>query len=355
MSWLFSTWWSWVAPAALHVALLALVVGIVERILPERTWPQLRAALWWVVLLRLLSPTLSSLRWGGEVDLPSFGAASPWWVQSVALIWILGVGVTAAELLRRRRSANRRLRQLSRADARWQEIAADLSRRVGLKRVPEVRVGEELLSPFVSGVFRPTIYLPEDLARREAEDLKLALVHELLHVRRRDLLSASLTTLMATVYWFHPAVWWGARRLNELREQCCDQEVARLLGDETERYRAALLRFTRRVAHLPAARRLPAGAAHGIVGPAAMLRARLRILDNRGRERLLWRRVATFSALCVALLLAAPMIGRAESRALGVAEWLDRPPGCFELRLLTMQRIAQEAKAQADRQGENSE
>ena len=55
-----ASWWGWMGPMLWQVALLALVVWLVDLVLRRRGWPQVRYALWLLVLLKLvLPPTLT--------------------------------------------------------------------------------------------------------------------------------------------------------------------------------------------------------------------------------------------------------------------------------------------------------
>ena len=54
-------WWSWAAPMLWQVALLALIVGAIDLALSRRGWPQVRYALWLLVLIKLFIPPSFSL------------------------------------------------------------------------------------------------------------------------------------------------------------------------------------------------------------------------------------------------------------------------------------------------------
>ena len=79
----------------------------------------------------------------------------------------------------------------------------------------------------VVGVIRPLILLPTmALSGLSEEQLETVLLHELAHIRRRDLWINLLQGLVEIVLFFHPAVWWISRRIRAERELCCDDVVA---------------------------------------------------------------------------------------------------------------------------------
>jgi len=56
-----AAWWSWVVPLFWQVGLLAVLVWTIDLVLRRRGWPQVRYALWLLVLLRLVIPPAFSL------------------------------------------------------------------------------------------------------------------------------------------------------------------------------------------------------------------------------------------------------------------------------------------------------
>ena len=57
------------------------------------------------------------------------------------------------------------------------------------------------------------------------------IVHELVHLKRRDPLLNMLSQGVVALYWFHPLVHWAARSLVEMRECACDDWVVAKSGD----------------------------------------------------------------------------------------------------------------------------
>jgi uncharacterized GH25 family protein len=49
-------------------------------------------------------------------------------------------------------------------------------------------------------------------------------MHELLHIKRRDIASELLSRLMRACYWFHPAAWFVSRQVTVTRELATDQD-----------------------------------------------------------------------------------------------------------------------------------
>ena len=74
------------------------------------------------------------------------------------------------------------------------------------------------------------------------------LLHELAHVRRRDLVGHTLGRLACAVYWFHPLVWTAAKRLRSESERACD-DLALTCGARASDYAEHLLDIVTGVRH----------------------------------------------------------------------------------------------------------
>jgi hypothetical protein len=97
--------------------------------------------------------------------------------------------------------------------------------------------------PAVVGSLRPVILLPVSaLSGLTTEQVEMVLAHELAHVRRHDFLLNLLQTVVETLLFFHPAVWWMSRRVRVEREHCCDDLAVAVCGDPA-RYARALARL----------------------------------------------------------------------------------------------------------------
>ncbi len=94
---------------------------------------------------------------------------------------------------------------------------------------------------FVSGIFRPRIYLPCGM---EEQQYKCVLSHEMTHMRRGDHIVKLLACLICCVYWFNPLAWAALSLMCRDMEQSCDEAVIASMGSEIKGdYSRMLLRF----------------------------------------------------------------------------------------------------------------
>lgn len=111
-----------------------------------------------------------------------------------------------------------------------------------LKRKISVRQWEKASSPLAYGVFHPVILLPQSLGQRDAEQLKMILVHEYMHIRHFDAVKKMLLLLAYCIHWFNPFVWVMSVLANRDVEMACDENVIKYLGRDMRRtYALALI------------------------------------------------------------------------------------------------------------------
>lgn len=154
-------------------------------------------------------------------------------VAAMAMIaWLAGILLLSARLARTQRRFRARLRHTSPLHpSRLDVDLHQLCRRAGVPRVVRIVESDRIAAPSVWGIARPTIILPRGIASSlTASQLRWVLLHELAHVRRRDLLVVMLQRGAAILHFFNPAIWIANRIIHRLREYACD-DLAVSLGE----------------------------------------------------------------------------------------------------------------------------
>ena len=156
-------------------------------------------------------------------------------------IWGIVAGLLAVRLLIGALAVRRIVRRAQPLDdARWQTPLYEIADRLGLDAAPRVLRSSDVKMPFAAGLLSPTIVLPAESDDWSADRRSAVLVHELGHVRRRDLVGHTLGRIACALYWFHPLVWTAARRLRAESEQACD-DLALTFGARPSDYAEHLL------------------------------------------------------------------------------------------------------------------
>jgi HEAT repeat protein/beta-lactamase regulating signal transducer with metallopeptidase domain len=241
-------------------------------------------------------------------------AALPWLVA----LWAIGVCLLSLRLAGGWWHARGlRTRDVSAAPPEWSAIVARLSRRLGVRRDVGLAVTRALTVPVVIGHLKPIVLVPASaLSGLSPTQLEAILAHELAHVRRHDYLVNLAQTVIETVLFYHPAVWWVSRQVRLEREHCCDDLAVAACGDRRMYVEALLgLEQLRQPALL-----LAPGAADGPL----LARAR-RLLTKGDEDSASPRLAASVIALTIAVVSIAGVSIRSAEPGLTVNEDASLP------------------------------
>jgi|GEM_PF-4551996 len=101
-----------------------------------------------------------------------------------------------------------------------------MMKEIGLGQKVKVFSSTLVDAPLTYGFFRPVILIPASLITTfPIEQLDLILMHEIMHIKRRDYLINIVQSIIEIIFFFNPFVWWISNRLRQERENCCDDGV----------------------------------------------------------------------------------------------------------------------------------
>ena len=253
-------------------------------------------------------------------------------VRIAGFVWLAGVlflsvrtAIGGARLLRRRSG----WRQPD--DPRLAALFAECQATIGVRFSVELRVTPDDLGPAVAGLWAPCVLVPQSvLATASREDVEHIFLHELAHVRRRDLVLHWLMTAARVVHWFNPAVQLAAARMQADRELACDAVVLRMLRRERRNaYGVTILKMAGRLVSP-----WPLPGLVGVFGPRQDLQERIIMIANSKPIGRVW------SCVAATLLLAFAVTGLTD--AANVAPG-DEPPGAKN----TVPKVPAETKKDA--------
>lgn len=98
---------------------------------------------------------------------------------------------------------------------------------------------DRIQNPFVLGLIKPKIFIPVGLAESE---LNYILLHEQIHIKRKDYLIKPIAFLAVTLHWFNPLIWYCYYLMEKDMEMSCDESVMKQTkGDIRASYSNSLL------------------------------------------------------------------------------------------------------------------
>lgn len=155
-------------------------------------------------------------------------------------VWLFGSVVMLLRLVRGQRELAKWLKESQRASCHeWQECLEQCADMLGVDGIPDLRVKQDLSSPVVAGLLKPVILIPSSASQWPAETREMAMLHELGHIRRKDLWVRLAADITCAVHWYNPLVWWMRSTLLTQCEYACDARVI-ASGANPKRYISAL-------------------------------------------------------------------------------------------------------------------
>lgn len=163
----------------------------------------------------------------------------------VGLVWLAGIGGFVTYVV----VSYARLRRVLAgaapvADPAVLALLDNCKRLLGVRAKVGVVTTDVLGSPALFGFARPRLLLqPALLVDSARGDLRHIFLHELAHLKRRDILVGHLASLVHILQWFNPLVALACRRIRIDRELACDAMALSVLGpDETTGYGRTIVR-----------------------------------------------------------------------------------------------------------------
>jgi bla regulator protein BlaR1 len=155
------------------------------------------------------------------------------WQGVVLLLWIAGVVVMSAMVVRRASAACKRVGNSPTANLLMNDILLYCRKRMRVKGPIQLRVCDEGTRPAVCGLFAPIILVPRNLAPTlGSRHLRAVLFHQLAHVKRRDLWVNMVQNVVQVLYFYNPFLWLANAVIRRLREEAADEAVLETVGEE---------------------------------------------------------------------------------------------------------------------------
>ena len=171
------------------------------------------------------------------------------WILS---LWLAGVILLLGRLNLGLMAARRMKSMATQPAAReWQILLRDLCGRLGVMRAIPLMNSALVQVPTVIGWLRPAILIPLGcLTGLSADQVEAILAHEIAHIQRHDYLVNVFQSVVETLLFYHPAVWWISKQIRQEREHCCDDLAVQVSGNSLA-YAKALSFLEERRATVP--------------------------------------------------------------------------------------------------------
>ena len=222
------------------------------------------------------------------------------WIELLLTVWLFGSLIQLSRLaISCFYLTAIQFRISTQPDLRTKKLVEVISAELDLAP-PRIVMGNQDSMPSVWGIFRTGLLLPSNVTSWSNQQLRNVILHELIHLKRRDTFSILIAQLTKSAFWFNPLVLYAHWQLAVERELACDDCVLRL-GTEPCNYAETLLQVVTEVSpqyrfcHAPA-----------IIGKSS-IEYRIRSILNSKLDRKPFSKLSLVSCLLLLVLLMTPL------------------------------------------------
>jgi beta-lactamase regulating signal transducer with metallopeptidase domain len=232
---------------SLSVTPIIILLLSLNPVLKKRYSAKLRYILWIVVSLRMLlpysfanhipvlfkAPVKSGILPSASVTVGQISKIAPVNLQKVNdsfgevlfVIYVVGVILYFAYVIFSYIGFRRDILRWSKNSSNYeiQTILEDEKIKLNIKRNVLILISKKVSSPMLVGLIKPILVLPSEVYK--PAELRMILDHELVHLKRNDILVKTIIMFTSAVHWFNPAVHLMAIQANKDMEQSCDDYV----------------------------------------------------------------------------------------------------------------------------------
>ena len=102
-----------------------------------------------------------------------------------------------------------------------------------LKRQVQIYINDGIKVPITYGVLRPKIIIQSQVLEND-NLLKYIIIHEMIHIKKFDIVFTHIKNLIACLYWYNPLVLLASSYMENDLELLCDKLVIQSVGDTVE-------------------------------------------------------------------------------------------------------------------------
>ena len=338
----------WLLWASLQGTVLIVMIMIIQRILRRRLPAHWHYFLWVLLLIRLAIPWLPeskmsifnlvprSIQQGRIIE--SFSqsrsadpmgfymharsmsepettkeseAFSVKFVRTLPALWLAGTVLLAGYVLMRSISLWRTVkRERPITDSEILDLLEDSKMQMGVETILAVIVSDKIKSPALFGFVRPRLLLPQGMLETYGlEELRYVFIHELGHLKQRDIYLGWLIALLQVVHWFNPLMWFAFGRMRADRELACDRLAISTMGpDEPPEYGRTIVSLLESFSQV---RYLPSVA--GILEDTCQMERRIKMIaDYKKTPRTRWVGAMLLLAALACIVLTNAYVAKAD-------------------------------------------
>ncbi len=159
------------------------------------------------------------------ITLPSQSTGMPWATVFI-VIWSIGSLALLIRLVCHYNAVRLWRKNSERCTTpQWTHRLHECCKMLEMDTIPSLSISNEIYSPIVTGLIYPQILLPNSMQEWSEDTINHVLLHELGHIKRRDLWISVASHIACALHWFNPIVWMLRKHQATQCEFACDSFV----------------------------------------------------------------------------------------------------------------------------------
>jgi beta-lactamase regulating signal transducer with metallopeptidase domain len=232
-------------------------------------------------------------------------------VRMLPLLWLVGIVVLAGYVCIRNISlwlTVKRERPITNQNIL--DLLEDCKMQMGVQTILGVVVSDRIKSPALFGFIRPRLLLPQGMLETYGlEELRYVFIHELAHLKQRDIYLGWLMALLQIAHWFNPLMWFAFGRIRADRELACDGlAISTIEADESPKYGRTIVNLVEsfsQVSYLPSVA--------GILEDTCQIERRIKMIaDYKKTSRSRWAGAMLLLAVLACVVLTNAYVAKAD-------------------------------------------
>ncbi|MDP4143564.1 MAG: M56 family metallopeptidase [Bacillota bacterium] len=145
-------------------------------------------------------------------------------IKLACLLWLAGVLILAVRTLVNTLVFAYRLKnQCICKNEEILELVSGCKAKLGVKVNIAVLETKLLKVPAIFGFLHPKLLLPKGIDKQiKANELEYIILHELAHLKRKDIIVGFIACILQIIHWFNPVIWYAFYIMRGDKESACD-------------------------------------------------------------------------------------------------------------------------------------
>ncbi|MCS7464956.1 hypothetical protein N0M98_33275 [Paenibacillus doosanensis] len=167
-------------------------------------------------------------------------------LQCSALVWLMGILILSAKVFLANRKFELTMRNETKKINSEIEKTYNICKKIlFIKASIPIVLSDKVSSPTLWGILHPKIIIPKSaVSKLTSDELRYILLHELIHLKRKDIAINWIMNALLILHWFNPVLWYAYSRMREDQEIACDAVVLNCIErNESEEYARTIIKL----------------------------------------------------------------------------------------------------------------